>query len=99
MSTVLQCPVYTFQLSTTFNVPNKSPTDKNRNTPLHTAAGFGRVHVTKFLLKIVQDKFPINKFKKTPLQMAENNGFCSQINYIELKKLYESAKSKKRPRE
>ena len=73
------------------NADNKNPTDGNGTTPLHTAAMFGNVDVTEVLLRKVEFKFPTNGFGMTPLEVAKENFFtCSHIQYLALKRLYES---------
>lgn len=94
MSTVWQCPVYTFQLSTTFNVPKlitdkidvKNPAANNGSTPLHTAAKEGNFEVFKLIFDIVEVKNPRKPNGTTPLHNAANHGhleicklICSSI--------------------
>ena len=52
-------------------------------TPLHIAAGYGYFNVCKLIAENVQEKNPQDSYGETPLQIAEENGHSSVIEYFQ----------------
>ena len=60
-----------------------NPSDDLKNTPLHWAAGNGKLNVVMWYLeKLAEDKNPANEKDQTPLDWAKDRGHLEVVKAI-----------------
>ena len=62
---------------------DKNPKNKYGETPLHSAALWGKTEVVKYLVSVVDDKHPKEKNGDTPLDRARKRGHTEIVNILE----------------
>ena len=62
-------------------IEEKSPRDKDGDTPFHEAAKNGHVEIVKIFLDVVVDKNPKNNCNTTPLHEAASSGHKESVKF------------------